>query len=309
MGAYTNRGKYRLLQSIFRRVSTPTGFYLAMVTGAIPPNADINTLAQLTDLPTANGYTLGGQAVARNATDFDSLANDTNTGFGKIGMKNFNWAASAGTIPGSGAEAEHFVLLDNNATPDNRDVLAWWDIGFKEWAGSGTNIDFNGRFMRLWDNGGSGGWTANGLELLLSYFFRGATMPSNFYVILLTDADIPDWTTVTVADITRIAAGNGYTAGGFSLTPNATDFDNLTENDANDRAELQLKDVAWTATGGPIPLSGSGASYAVLTDDHVTLASRNIFCWWDLGTARTATDGQQIILKDLEMRLTAQAAM
>jgi hypothetical protein len=163
--------------------------------------------------------------------------------------------------------------------------------------------------MRLWDNGATSGWTANGLQLLLSYFFRGATMPSNFYVALITNATAPSWSDTVFSTYTELPSANGYTTGGFQLTPNATDFDNLVENDTNDRAELQIKDVAWTASGGPIPSTGAGASYAVLLDDNGTVANRVPFCWWDLGTARTATDGQQIILKDLEMRLTTQAAM
>lgn len=309
MGSMTNRGKFRLLQSVFRRVDTPTGFYLALVTGAAQPTAETNLLSQLTDLPTGNGYTAGGQAVARNSTDFDTLVDFPNTGFSQIDLKNFSWAASGGTIPTSGFAAEHLVLLDNNATPANRDVLGWWDHGFKEWVGSGDSVKAYGKFLRLWDNYATSGWTSDGLRLMFDYFFRGATMPANFYIALVTDATTPDKTTNTLSDLTEITAGNGYATGGFQLSPNATDFDNLVENDSLDRAELQIKDVAWTASGGPIPLSGSGGSYAVITDNNGTIGSRIVYGWWDLGAARTATDGQQIILKDLELRLTAQAAM
>ena len=309
MGSLTNRGKLRILQSIFRRVDTPTAFYLALVTGATAPTAAINILSQLTDLPTGNGYTAGGQTVAKNSTDFDTLVDYPNTGFAQIDLKDFSWAASGGTIPTSGAEAAHLVLLDNNATPANRDVLGWWDYGFNEWAASGDSIKAYGRFLRAIDNYATSGWTSDGLRLLFDYFFRGATMPSNFYIGLVTNATAPTKATTVFSGLTEITAGNGYVTGGFQLTPNATDFNNLVENDTLDRAELQIKDVAWTASGGPIPLSGSGASYAVMLDDNVTIGSRVVYGWWNLGSARAATDGQQIILKDLELRLTAQAAM
>ena len=56
----------------------------------------------------------------------------------------------------------------------------------------------------------------------------------------------------------KIAAGNGYTANGISVARNTTDWDVLTQDDTNDRALVQLKNIVWTASGGPIPSSGGG---------------------------------------------------
>lgn len=39
MAGWTNRGKYRILQSFFRNTSTPTNFYLFLATSAIAPLA------------------------------------------------------------------------------------------------------------------------------------------------------------------------------------------------------------------------------------------------------------------------------
>lgn len=148
------------------------------------------------------------------------------------------------------------------------------------------------------------GWTNKGLYNLLD-LIRGATLVTNFYVALVTDASAPDADTNTVSDLTEITAGNGYTSGGYQLTPNNTDFDSLTENDTDDRAELQIKDVTWTASGGAIPDSGDGASYAVLTDDNATVADREVWFFWDLGSALSVVDGNDLTLEDLELRILA----
>jgi len=146
------------------------------------------------------------------------------------------------------------------------------------------------------------GWTNSGKRDILGAYFRGETIPTNFYVALVTSAAAPTADTNTLSQLTQIATGNGYTDGGFQLTPNATDFDVITENDTDDRGEIQLKDIVWTASGGPIPASGGGARYAVLTDDNVTVGSRKVYYYWDLTSDRTVSDTQPLTLQDCEIR-------
>ena len=94
---------------------------------------------------------------------------------------------------------------------------------------------------------------------ILDAYFRNNGAPTNFYVALVTSAIAPTQDTNLMSDLTEIAAGNGYTDGGYSLTKNSTDFDVLNEDDANDRGDIQIKDVVWTASGGAIPSAGGGA--------------------------------------------------
>jgi hypothetical protein len=138
---------------------------------------------------------------------------------------------------------------------------------------------------------------------LLDQVLRRSTMPTNYYVALVTSAVAPSADTNTLGQLTEIAAGNGYTTGGYQLTPNATDFDTSTEDDTNDRGYIQLKDITWTASGGSIPASGSGARYAVLTDDNVTVGSREVLLYWDLGADRSVSNGQSLTLQNCEARL------
>ncbi len=147
------------------------------------------------------------------------------------------------------------------------------------------------------------GWTNKGKWRMLGWVFRADTIPTNFYVALCTSANAPTADTNILSDLTEIAAGNNYTAGGFSLTKNSTDFDVHTEDDTADRGMMQIKDVAWNASGGPIPSSGDGARYAVLLDDNGTVGNREVLAYFDLTSDRTVSDTQTLTLQDCELRL------
>lgn len=148
------------------------------------------------------------------------------------------------------------------------------------------------------------GWTNRGKANTLAERFRGVALPTNFYVALVTSATAPTADTNLMSDLTQIATGNGYVDGGITLTKNTTDYDVLTEDDTNDRALVQIKDLVWTASGGPIPASGSGARYAVHTDHHATVGSREVEQFWDLTSDRSVSDTQTLTLQDCEIRLT-----
>lgn len=148
------------------------------------------------------------------------------------------------------------------------------------------------------------GWTNRGKFMALKRLHDGTALPTNYYIALLTSATAPTADTNLMSDHTQIALTNGYSDGGFQLSLNGTDFDVVTESDASDLALIRIKDVVWTAAGGPIPASGNGARYAVLTDDNATVASREIYYYWDLSSDRTISDTQTLTLQDLEIQIT-----
>ena len=148
------------------------------------------------------------------------------------------------------------------------------------------------------------GVTNRGKFAFLNAYFRATGIPTNLYVALCTSAVTPTVDTNTFSELTEIAAGNGYTAGGYQLARNATDWDTLTEDDTGDLAKVLAKDVAWTASGGSIPGSGNGARWAILTDDNATQGSRIVIAWWDLVSDRSVSVGQPLTLQDCEVRLT-----
>lgn len=147
------------------------------------------------------------------------------------------------------------------------------------------------------------GWTNKGKYKMLGWSLRQETIPTNFYVALVTSATAPTADINTLGELTEIPDGNGYTSGGYQLTKNSTDFDVWTEDDTNDRGLIQIKDIVWTASGGPIPASGNGARYAVLTDDNATVGSREVYAYWNLVSDRSVSDGQTLTLQDCELRI------
>lgn len=147
------------------------------------------------------------------------------------------------------------------------------------------------------------GWTNKGKYEVLGQYFRGETKPTNLYMALFTSATTPDQDINTFSQLTEITAGNGYVTGGLILAFNSTDFDVWTEDDAGDRAFVQLKDLVWTAAAGPIPSAGGGARWACITDDNGTIASRLIMMYFSLGSDRTVSDGQSLTLEDTEISL------
>lgn len=128
---------------------------------------------------------------------------------------------------------------------------------------------------------------------------RGDT-PTNFYMALCTSADTPDADTNTLSDLTEINAGNGYSAGGYSLNPDSADFDVITEHDSLDRGKIQLKDIIWTASGGTLPASGDGARWAILLNDD---SNADVIAYFDLESDRQVSDGQELKLQNCEIRL------
>lgn len=150
-------------------------------------------------------------------------------------------------------------------------------------------------------------WTNRGRFDVLSIVLRGATMPTNFYVALLADTTTPTVDTNLMSDVSEIPAGNGYTAGGIQITrgdgSSGIGYDVATEDDTNDRSHFELEDLVWTASGGSLPASGTGARWAVHTTDEGTIANRRIWFVWDLAALRIVSVGQALTLQNPTIRI------
>jgi hypothetical protein len=121
----TNRGKFRILQVFFRNQSVPATFYLALAKATVTPTVDTNTLNELAEVAAGNGYTAGGVAVARSAAAWDVLTEDDATDRALVQMADVAFTASGGTLPSDAVGATYVLLLDDNATPASRDVIAF----------------------------------------------------------------------------------------------------------------------------------------------------------------------------------------
>lgn len=101
-----------------------------------------------------------------------------------------------------------------------------------------------------------------------------------FKVMLCNTAPVA--TNSVKADLTEIAAGNGYTAGGN--TASITSW-----SQTSGTAKLVLADPAtWTATTGSI----GPFRYAVLYDDTPTSPADPLVGFWDYGSSITLAVGE-----------------
>ncbi len=96
--------------------------------------------------------------------------------------------------------------------------------------------------------------------------------------IMLSNTAVLNTNTIK-ANITEIAAGNGYTAGGtdaagvYSETPAGT-------------GSLTCTDVVWTAAAGTI----GPFRYVVLYNDTTAAPVKPLIGWWDYGSSITLAD-------------------
>lgn len=98
--------------------------------------------------------------------------------------------------------------------------------------------------------------------------------------VMLTNI-APVNTNTVKADLTEIAAGNGYIAGG--ATPAIS-----SSAQTSGTYKLTLADVVITAAGGAI----GPFRYAVLYNDTPTSPADPVISWWDYASSITLADGE-----------------
>lgn len=125
---WTNRGAYLVIGTYFRNASAPTNFYMALCTSATAPTVDHNTFSELTEIATGNGYTSGGQSVARSAVGFDVYTEDDTNDRAFVQCADITYTASGGSLPSSGNGARYAVLLDDNVTVGSRQIIGGFDL-------------------------------------------------------------------------------------------------------------------------------------------------------------------------------------
>ena len=98
--------------------------------------------------------------------------------------------------------------------------------------------------------------------------------------VMLTNT-LPVATNAVKVDITEIAAGNGYAAGGAQAASNS-----FTQTSGT--AKFVVNDVVFTASGGTI----GPFRYAVLYNDTPTSPAKPLIGWADYGSSITLQAGE-----------------
>lgn len=107
---------------------------------------------------------------------------------------------------------------------------------------------------------------------------------SHVYKALLTNT-APTTATAVKADLTDIAAANGYPAGGMTL-------DSITLSTSGLITKCTIADETLTASGGPI----GPFRYVVVYNDTQTVPAKPVVGWYDYGSSITLADGEPFLI-------------
>jgi hypothetical protein len=123
--------------------------------------------------------------------------------------------------------------------------------------------------------------TYNKFQAFVEHMAEGVhNLQSHTLKVMLT-LTAPVATNAVKADLTEIAAGNGYSAGGNTATVSSS-------AQSSGTYKLVLADVTFTASGG----SFAAARYFVLYNDTPTSPADPLIGWWDYGSSFTLADGE-----------------
>lgn len=123
--------------------------------------------------------------------------------------------------------------------------------------------------------------TFNKFYPFVEYVPEGAVnLGSDTLKVMLTNT-APTTANGVYADITEIAAGNGYTTGGTAATVSSS-------AQSGGVYKLVCADVVFTASGG----SMAGFRYAVLYDSSA--ATKVLIGYWDYGSTVTLASGESM---------------
>jgi hypothetical protein len=105
------------------------------------------------------------------------------------------------------------------------------------------------------------------------------------FKIALTNS-APIVSNTILANITQIAAGNGYTLGGTAIA-------SIAINENLGTTTVTGTQVVFTASGGSI----GPFRYAVLYNDTATSPPKPLVAWWDYGSSITLNDTDTFTVK------------
>lgn len=103
--------------------------------------------------------------------------------------------------------------------------------------------------------------------------------------VILSLTDVPTAADTIRANITEIAAGNGYTTGG---NPTPTGLTPTTSTSSGTAKVVFATDIVWTC----VTAAMAGLRYASLYNDTPTSPADPLIAWWDYGSTVTLQVGE-----------------
>lgn len=106
-------------------------------------------------------------------------------------------------------------------------------------------------------------------------------LQSDAIKLMLVNSPAPVAGNSIKGDLTEISAGNGYSAGGATVTVSSS-------AQTSGTYKMVCADVVFTAAGGTI----GPFRYAVLYNDTPTSPADPLIAWWDYGSSITLADAE-----------------
>lgn len=126
----------------------------------------------------------------------------------------------------------------------------------------------------------------NKINAFIEYLAEGLIDLEGDALKIVLSNDAPNASDEVLADITEIAAGNGYEAGGAEAS--------IVSSGQTDGAyRLVLSNVTISASGGAI----GPFRYFILVDDTPSSPADPLIGWWDYGAPLTLADGESITIQ------------
>ncbi len=135
---WTNRGKKLVLDYGFEGTSPPTNYYVALITSAVAPDAETDTLGTLTQI-SGGGYAAAAVAAG---TAFTTSEDDT-ADRGKTVMDDVAWTADGADL----GAARYAVLCDGNVSGSN--VIAYFDLSSDRTVSDGQTLTLTACELQL----------------------------------------------------------------------------------------------------------------------------------------------------------------
>ena len=139
--------------------------------------------------------------------------------------------------------------------------------------------------------------------MLLKFAFGEETVPTNFKVKLVTDSTIAA-TVNTFSELNEIPAGGGYSTGGATFDKDDITFTQHT-GDIHAMATVTDDTILWTATG-PIPSSGTGFTFAVITDGST---ADNVIAYVDLDGPDSLNENEILSVNKIQFWSVDQSSL
>ena len=128
-----------------------------------------------------------------------------------------------------------------------------------------------------------------------SILFNSGTQPTSYYACLIASGA----PTVDTSGWNELLANESDYYSRIRLDLNSDDFTSLTQDDANDYATMEIRDLVFTAAGGDL-----SATWCVIVDDNSDENNKDVFICLDLSGTKTVSDTQTLTLSNTTLRCT-----